>query len=268
VTPADRLALATLAEYGWPTYRVGLPGAPAVHVALCRSMMYADVLAVFPRESSRPGGHVVAWRACATTLDDPVTAAVRWHTVEADPFAALERLIRLRRGAILREPYLLPADCRVMWPETREPWTPPPEWGTEHDGLLLRRLVPDELWPVIAPFMVAAVTRPQGGGRQRVDDRTAFAAVALALAYQLSWTRIPGYFGVSKATVYRRFKEWSRTGLWPAMLTYSEKSGDMWAGDVARAAIGRLVRDEMRPYTRIELDQQSADPHNDRGGMS
>lgn len=76
------------------------------------------------------------------------------------------------------------------------------------------RLVPDELWEVVAPLIPGFEPRPQGGGTAPVGDRAVFTAIVLVLTSGCAWRHLPPSFGVSPATAHRRFTAWTRAGLW------------------------------------------------------
>jgi transposase len=42
---------------------------------------------------------------------------------------------------------------------------------------LATRLVPDELWTIVAPLLPKLGVRAQGGGRRPADDRAVFTAI-------------------------------------------------------------------------------------------
>ncbi|MFC9950230.1 transposase [Streptomyces prasinus] len=79
---------------------------------------------------------------------------------------------------------------------------------------LSKRLVPDELWELVAPLLPLCAARPQGGGTAPRDERTVFAAVAYILTSGCAWRYLPESFGVSPATAHRRFSVWTEAGLW------------------------------------------------------
>ncbi|MFG2441053.1 IS5 family transposase [Streptomyces sp. NPDC048508] len=79
---------------------------------------------------------------------------------------------------------------------------------------LSRRLVPDELWELLAPLMPKFVSRPQGGGTAPVEERAVFAVVVYVLTSGCAWRHLPESFGVSPATAHRRFSVWTEAGLW------------------------------------------------------
>lgn len=52
-------------------------------------------------------------------------------------------------------------------------------------------------------------TRPQGGGRRRVDDRAVLAAIIFVATSGCTWRQLPPVFDASWQTVHRRFSEWT-----------------------------------------------------------
>ena len=72
--------------------------------------------------------------------------------------------------------------------------------------------VSDELWEVVEPLLPKRP--PQRTGRPRVDDRTALNAILYVLHTGIAWRHLPRELGCSKATAWRRFREWQRAGVW------------------------------------------------------
>lgn len=79
---------------------------------------------------------------------------------------------------------------------------------------LSRRLVPDDLWTLVAPLIPGFVARPQGGGTTPVVDRAVFTAIVYVLTSGCSWRDLPPTFGVTVPTAHRRFTDWTKAGLW------------------------------------------------------
>ena len=77
-----------------------------------------------------------------------------------------------------------------------------------------RRLVPDELWELVAPLIPPFTPRRQGGGTAPVDDRAVFTAIVYVLTSGCAWRLLPPSFGVSVPTAHRRFLAWTQAGLW------------------------------------------------------
>jgi transposase len=69
----------------------------------------------------------------------------------------------------------------------------------------------------VAALIPAHAVRPQGGGRQRVDDRAVFTAIVFVVMTGCPWRHVLSEFGVSAPTVHRRFQEWTRAGVWRRM---------------------------------------------------
>ncbi|HLU99222.1 MAG TPA: transposase [Thermobifida alba] len=80
-----------------------------------------------------------------------------------------------------------------------------------------RELLLDSLWRIVEPRLPAPRTRPQGGGRPRVDDRLLFFVIAEVLDTGRSWKKVATRAGVSAATAHRRYVEWCASGLWQAL---------------------------------------------------
>jgi transposase len=82
----------------------------------------------------------------------------------------------------------------------------------------VERWCPDPLWQIAEPLIPPPPTRPQGGGRRRVDDRAVLAAILWLTQAGCSWWKLPeNLFGVTRSTAHRRFAEWTKAGLWPAL---------------------------------------------------
>ncbi|WTT98082.1 IS5 family transposase [Streptomyces sp. NBC_00076] len=77
-----------------------------------------------------------------------------------------------------------------------------------------KRLVPDELWRLVAPLLPPFAARPQGGGTAPRDQRAVFTAVVYVLTSGCAWRHLPPTFGTSTATAHRRFTVWTEVGLW------------------------------------------------------
>jgi transposase len=81
---------------------------------------------------------------------------------------------------------------------------------------MVQTWAPDDFWQVAQPLIPAHRRRPQGGGKRRADDRAVLAAIVYLVQAGCSWRKLPAgaLFGVSRATVHRRFTEWTADGLW------------------------------------------------------
>src|SRR5918998_1329835 len=91
--------------------------------------------------------------------------------------------------------------------------------------------VSDEFWEKVEPLVPPAPSHAKGG-RTRMDDRKAFAAIVYVLRTGIQWNALPRELGAS-STVHDRFQEWERAGffeeLWGAGLAeYDEREGIEW----------------------------------------
>lgn len=107
--------------------------------------------------------------------------------------------------------------------------------------------VSDEFWEKVQPLIPAAPSHAKGG-RTRMDDRDAFAAMIYVLRTGIQWNALPRQMGAS-STVHDRYQEWERAGffeeLWRAGLAeYEELEGIEWEwqaidGAMTKAPLGR-----------------------------
>lgn len=107
--------------------------------------------------------------------------------------------------------------------------------------------VSDEFWEKVEPLIPPAPSHAKGG-RTRMDDRDAFAAMIYVLRTGIQWNALPRQMGAS-STVHDRYQEWERLGffegLWRAGLAeYDELQGIEWEwqaldGAMTKAPLGR-----------------------------
>ena len=107
--------------------------------------------------------------------------------------------------------------------------------------------VSDEFWEKVEPLIPPAPSHAKGG-RTRMDDREAFAAMIYVLRTGIQWNALPREMGAS-STVHDRYQEWERLGffeeLWRAgILKYDELEGIEWEwqaidGVMTKAPLGR-----------------------------
>src|ERR671912_633108 len=78
--------------------------------------------------------------------------------------------------------------------------------------------VSDEFWEKVQPLIPPTPSHAKGG-RTRMDDRQAFAAMIYVLRTGIQWNALPRQMGAS-STVHDRYQEWERLGffeqLWQA----------------------------------------------------
>ena len=81
----------------------------------------------------------------------------------------------------------------------------------------VEKYCPDALWHLAQPLLPEHPKRHQGGGRNRIDDRIALAAILYVLESGCGWRQLPGSFPVHWRTAHRRFAEWVSAGVMTAL---------------------------------------------------
>ena len=66
--------------------------------------------------------------------------------------------------------------------------------------------VSDEFWEKVEPLVPPAPSHAKGG-RTRMDDRKAFAAIVYVLRTGIQWNALPRELGARRSTVHDRFQE-------------------------------------------------------------
>lgn len=75
-------------------------------------------------------------------------------------------------------------------------------------------LLPDELWNEVQPLLPPHHVSKKGG-RPPADDRLCLRALIFILWSGMPYNLLPAeVFGVSGVTVWRRFRDWTRAGVW------------------------------------------------------
>jgi transposase len=78
--------------------------------------------------------------------------------------------------------------------------------------------VSDALWERVAALLPAPPAR-RGRGRPRVSDRACLEGIIYVARSGQPWRRVPPKVGFANGkTCWRRLDEWTRLGLWPAIL--------------------------------------------------
>jgi len=112
---------------------------------------------------------------------------------------------------------------------------------------LATRLVPDDLWTIVAPLLPKLGVRAQGGGRRPADDRAVFTAIVYVLVSGCPWRQLPPSFGVAVPTAHRRFQTWVKAGVFTrlhrAVLDQLGAAGELdWTRAIVDAASVRAKR--------------------------
>ena len=81
----------------------------------------------------------------------------------------------------------------------------------------MKELVPDELWHEVAPLIPPHRKHPKGG-HEFCDDRLCLRGIIFVLRSGIPWSMLPSEaFGVSGVTCWRRLRDWTVVGVWPAL---------------------------------------------------
>ncbi|WP_420717990.1 IS5 family transposase [Streptomyces sp. H34-S4] len=131
---------------------------------------------------------------------------------------------------------------------------------------LSRRLVPDELWELVAPLLPSFAARPQGGGTAPRDERAVFTAVVYVLTSGCAWRYLPESFAVSPATAHRRFSVWTESGLWRrlhrAVLDELGARGELdWSSAIVDAASVRAKRGSLTGPNPVDRGKKGSKLH-------
>jgi transposase len=77
-------------------------------------------------------------------------------------------------------------------------------------------------------------------GRRPIGDRAALAGIAFVLKTDIAWNQLPtGLVGCSGITCWRRLRDWTQAGVWPA--------------------VHELLLAELRAADRLDLDRCAVD---------
>ncbi|MEV6484364.1 IS5 family transposase [Streptomyces sp. NPDC051576] len=131
---------------------------------------------------------------------------------------------------------------------------------------LSKRLVPDELWELVAPLLPSFAARPQGGGTAPRDERAVFTAVVYVLTSGCAWRHLPPTFGTSSATAHRRFRVWTEVGLWRrvhrAVLDELGVRGEVdWTSGIVDAASVRVKRGSLTGPNPVDRGKKGSKLH-------
>src|SRR3954454_21709760 len=82
---------------------------------------------------------------------------------------------------------------------------------------MARKRVTEALWNAIAPLLPEHKPSPKGG-RPPGSDRACLEGIIFVLKTGMPWQRLPTRLGYgSGSTCWRRFRAWTRLGLWPEL---------------------------------------------------
>lgn len=78
---------------------------------------------------------------------------------------------------------------------------------------MVRKLIDDELWAVIAPLLPQPARRSRRG-RPRTPDRIALTGIVFVLRTGIPWEDLPQELGCSGMTCWKRLRDWQQAGVW------------------------------------------------------
>jgi transposase len=103
---------------------------------------------------------------------------------------------------------------------------------------MLKPLVSDELWAIVAPLLPPDPPKPKGG-RPRVPDRACLTGILFVLKTGIPWEYLPQEMGCgSGVTCWRRLRDWQDAGVWDRLhRTLLDRLGDAGRIDWERASL-------------------------------
>jgi hypothetical protein len=119
--------------------------------------------------------------------------------------------------------------------------------------------VSDEFWEKVQPLIPPAPSHAKGG-RTRMDDREAFAAMIYVLRTGIQWNALPREMGAS-STVHDRYQEWERLGFSLRSCGGRGSSSTRSSGRHRVGVAGHRRGDDEGPF-RTRRDRQ--EPHRPR----
>lgn len=82
---------------------------------------------------------------------------------------------------------------------------------------MARELLPDALWDEVRPLLPAHPAHPHGG-HDFTDDRLCLRGLIFIMQSGIKYNMLPAeVFGVSGVTCWRRLRDWTAAGVWPAV---------------------------------------------------
>jgi len=104
---------------------------------------------------------------------------------------------------------------------------------------VIQELVRDGLWERIAPLLPPPKPRRyRHPGRLSIDDRAALAGIVFLFKTGITWNQLPmNLVGCSGVTCWRRLRDWTAAGVWPALHELLDQLRALGGLDLDRCAV-------------------------------
>ena len=118
---------------------------------------------------------------------------------------------------------------------------------------MARKLLPDDLWGIIAPLLPPPPPPGPKGGRPRLGDRQTLTGILFVLRTGLPWEDLPAELGCGCGmSCWRRLRDWQADGTWTrvhaALLERLAAAGKLdWSKCVIDSSSVRAVFGGRRP---------------------
>jgi transposase len=116
-------------------------------------------------------------------------------------------------------------------------------WQAPLMATLVDDLVPDQLWVIVEPLLLAPPRPPYGGRHRAIPDRNCFAAIVFMARTSTPWRLLPAReLGCgSPATCWRRLTEWANAGVFDQLhLEVLDRLGEQGRLDWSRASVDTM----------------------------
>jgi putative transposase len=103
--------------------------------------------------------------------------------------------------------------------------------------------IPDELWKLIEPILVADCPPKEGAGRSRINWRRALDGIIYRMRTGCQWNQLPKDFG-DDSSIHRWFQRWNRRGVMKQIMALlisdcAELGGVNWEWQSADGAMAK-----------------------------
>jgi transposase len=125
---------------------------------------------------------------------------------------------------------------------------------------MVTELLPESVWDEVRPLLPPRPPPSPKGGRPPADDRAALAGILYVARHGVPWQALPTRtFGVSGSSCWRRLRDWTRAGVWPALhRRLLDRLGKAGGVDVDRVAV------DSQSVRALRGAERRAQPHGPR----